>query len=128
MVNTLRKAELFPADGLEIHMGAVEKQRGQSGVHRLRKGDLEGAVQRDRLLAVGQRRIVEARPRHLGCRLGMKCDSVVLLAEADALAGTRDLHPVAGVGLELGTELEGARVLYHHRIGHRWADLEAVLY
>ena len=35
----------------------------------------------------------------------MKRDAVVLLPEADPLAGTRDLDPVAGVGLELGAEL-----------------------
>ena len=84
-------------------------------------------MQRDRLLSVGQRGIVEAGTGHLRSRLGMKRDAVVLLPEADPLAGTRDLDPVAGVGLELGAELEGARVLHHHRVGHRGCDLKAVL-
>src|SRR5437764_3012544 len=58
----------------------------------------------------------------------MKCDVVVLRPEANALTGVRDLHPIAGVGLELGVEFEGTWVLHDHAVGHGRRDVKTLLH
>ena len=119
---------LVPAEGLGVDRRPIQEQLGPIRVHRLREADFQGAAERDRLLSVGERRVIEGCTGDFWRGFGVEAHRVVLAAESHALAGAGDLDPVGGIRLQLRVELEVLRIADDHGVGDRRRDLETALY